>query len=143
MNKLSELLLKITGSEETLPYGQNESRIANLYTSLDDMSHALSHIEKAKSIFSKELGLNDQTTLTSKQWSETIKGIITKQQQEKKLASAQQATKPANISQKKGKKSSSSSPALTNKSVDELLQFIEGPGASKSSKKSKKKHTKN
>ncbi|QEU58124.1 Clu1 [Kluyveromyces lactis] len=143
LNKLSELLLKITGSEETLPYGQNESRIANLYTSLDDMSHALSHIEKAKSIFSKELGLNDQTTLTSKQWSETIKGIITKQQQEKKLATAQQATKPADVSQKKGKKSSSNSPDLTNKSVDELLQFIEGSGASKSSKKSKKKHTKN
>ncbi|CDO96496.1 unnamed protein product [Kluyveromyces dobzhanskii CBS 2104] len=144
LKRLSELLQKITDNEETLPYGQNESRIANLYTSLDDMPHALDHIVKARSVFTKELGLNDQTTLTSKQWAETIQSIITKQSQAKNLTSTQQKTKPAEATQKKTKQSASTNPNLANKSVDELLQFIEGSsGSSKpSSKKSKKKQNK-
>ncbi|KAG0670427.1 Intracellular distribution of mitochondria [Kluyveromyces marxianus] len=145
LNKLSELLLKITDNEETLPFGQNESRIANLYTSIDDMKNALAHISKARTVFIKELGLNDQTTLTSTQWKETIESIITKQQQQKKLAATQQQVKPAEVTQKKGKKASSQNPELANKSVDELLKFIEGDSAnsSKSSSKKSKKKSKN
>lgn len=89
--------------------------------------------------------MNDQTTLTSTQWKETIESIITKQQQQKKLAATQQQVKPAEVTQKKGKKASSQNPELANKSVDELLKFIEGDSAnsSKSSSKKSKKKSKN
>lgn len=146
LNKFSELLVKITGGEETLPYGQNQSRLANLYASTDDMKHALEHIIKAKGIFSTELGLNDETTANSKQWIETIQSIIAKQQQEKKAKLGHQKTLTTPPSSQNGKKTVASNPDLANKSVDELLRFIEGESSAtkgKTSKKSKKKHGKN
>lgn len=145
LNKFSELLLKVTGGDETLPYGQNESRLSNLYASMDDMHHALEHLSKAKAVFVNELGMNDETTVRSKQWIEGIESIIVKQQQKKKLAQANQQAKVTESSKKGGKKPIQSNPDLANKSVDELLQFIEGSSSEskpKASKKSKKKSAK-
>ena len=104
------------------------------------------HIIKAKGIFSTELGLNDETTANSKQWIETIQSIIAKQQQEKKAKLGHQKTLTTPPSSQNGKKTVANNPDLANKSVDELLRFIEGESSAtkgKTSKKSKKKHGKN
>lgn len=143
LNKLSDFIVSIDG-KEAIAYAYVQSQLGNLYATSKDYRAALEHISYAKNIFFNELGSNHTTTASSKQWINGLSNLIKDIHQKKQLhddqmgaAGIQQA--PAKKSHKK--KSESSNPELAEKSVDELLDFIEGD-EKKSTKKNKKKNSK-
>ncbi|AMD19666.1 HCL485Cp [Eremothecium sinecaudum] len=134
LNKISELILKVDG-EMTYPYALNESRIGNLYASIEDFENSLPYIQNSFDLFCKELGLNHQTTAQCKRWISGIENIITEKEQQKKLAAASNTVTGSNPKPKKSNTNSvNPNPELVSKSIDELVNFINGDGSSKSSK---------
>lgn len=145
LKKLSDLILKIDGGERSIAYGYNESRIGNLYATIDDLNSSLKAIIEAREVFTKELGLNDQTTVQCKQWISGIENLIQSKLQQKKLNQQQASvnnapTHNSKKNSKNSKKGEKPNPEIANKSIDELINFIEGGSAKKT--KSKKKSNK-
>lgn len=145
LKQLSSLIVALDG-EESLAFGYVESRIGNLYASLNDMPHALEHIAVTKDIFGKELGINHELSAQAKQWNEGLTNLIKSKQQQKKLQGEQSSTNgnaphaPKKQTQTKKDKQNSD---LAGKSVDELLSFIEGASEDTSKKSKTKKKNKN
>ncbi|SJM87158.1 related to Clustered mitochondria protein 1 [Zygosaccharomyces bailii] len=148
LKKLCALVNQLDG-EQSLANGYLESRIGNLYATIDDMKHSLDHISRTKDIFTKELGINHEVTAQARQWTEGLTNLI-KNNELKKKTSEEQAKVNGNASQNHkvvDNKKVQPNPVLANKSVDELLSFIEGPSEqavkhSKNKKKSKGKNSK-
>lgn len=145
LNILSDFIVKLDG-KECLAYGYVQSQIGNLYATIKDHRAALEHITYAKDVFFNELGSNHSTTATSKQWINGLSTLMKDMLQQKQM---QQDQKQASglISHKKShsKKKDTPNPELANKSVDELLNFIEGDepkGKDTKKTKSKKKLSK-
>lgn len=143
LRKLGDLVVSLDG-EKSLAFGYLESRIGNLYATLGDMPHALEHISSTQEIFVKELGLNHELSAQAKQWNEGLNNLIKSKQQQKAL-DEQKAAANGSQSEKKhfNGKNEQPNPDLAAKSVDELLNFIEGPPESAHSKSSSKKKGKN
>lgn len=148
LNKLCELVINLDGAK-SLAYGYLESRIGNLYATLDDMPLALEHIVRINDIFTKELGLNHEVTAQARQWTEGLTNLIKNKQFKKKVAE-QQSKANGSTSQNRRNvdgKQIQPNPSLANKSVEELLNFIEGSAEvdakqSKGKKKNKDKGVK-
>lgn len=144
MKKLSETILQIEDGERTIAYGYNQSRLGDLYATLNDLNGSLKAITEAREVFQRELGLNDETTAQCNQWVTSIEALMESQLQQRKLTQQQSTVNSsgtaANRKQKPSKKQEEPNPELANKSVDELLSFIEGtkPKNSKGKKKNKK-----
>ncbi|CAR30934.1 ZYRO0E05984p [Zygosaccharomyces rouxii] len=142
LNKLCTLVAKLDG-ENSLASGYLESRIGNLYATLDDMPHALDHIARTNGIFIKELGLNHEVTAQARQWTEGLTNLIKNNQfKQKVLEQKARANNGATPQNRKNvdEKQVQPNPGLANKSVDELLNFIEGSeGADTKQSKNKKK----
>ncbi|CAL9730674.1 clustered mitochondria protein 1 [Monosporozyma unispora] len=146
LNTLSDFVVKLDG-KGCLAYAYIQSQIGNLCATMKDHRAALEHISYAKDVFFTQLGSNHKTTATSKQWinglSSLMQDLSQKKQMEQEQMQAAGITAPAKKSH--SKKKETANPELANKSVDELLNFIEGAEAkSKDTKKpkSKKKHGK-
>ncbi|CCE65913.1 hypothetical protein TPHA_0N01320 [Tetrapisispora phaffii CBS 4417] len=136
---LRTLMVSLEGNE-TLAYATLESRLSNLYASISDFQNALEHISKAPRIFSKELGTNHQITAQSRQWVGGLTNLLNEVRNKKKLSAEQAAVNGTpKKSSKSGKKDQGQNPELANKSVDELLDFIEGETSTKKSKGKSKK----
>lgn len=144
LKKLGELVVSLDG-EKSLAYGYLESRIGNLYATINDLPHALEHISVTQEIFVKELGMNHELSAQSKQWNEGLTNLIKNKQQQKVLDSQKAAANGAQSQKKHSNgKSEQSNPELADKSVDELLNFIEGShDKATSTSKGKKKKNKN
>ncbi|SCU89309.1 LANO_0D04456g1_1 [Lachancea nothofagi CBS 11611] len=146
MKKLSETILVIEGGEHTLAFGYNQSRIGDLYVTMNDYTNSLKAISDAKEVFTKELGLNDETTAQCKQWVTGLQNLLQRQVQQRSLSQTQNAvnTGVAATSKKPkaAKKAEKVDPELANKSVDELMSYIEG-GSKTKSKGGKKTNKKN
>ncbi|SCV01192.1 LAME_0G14664g1_1 [Lachancea meyersii CBS 8951] len=143
MKKLSATILDIENGQHSLAYGYNQSRIGDLYVTLKDYTSSLKAISEAEQVFTRELGLNDETTAQCKQWVTGLQNLLQHQQQQQHLTQTQTAVNsgtPAASSKKPkaSKKEEKSNPELANKSVDELLNYIEG-GSTKKPKAGKKK----
>lgn len=135
-------LIFAMGGNETLAYATLESRLGNLYASLSDFANAMEHISKTPKIFTKELGTNHQITAQSRQWVNGLSNLIKDAQNKKKLAAEQSSVNSGTAKKlNHSKKNDAQNPELAEKSVDELLDFIEG--SNESSKKSKSKSKKN
>lgn len=145
LNILSDFIVKLDG-KECLAYGYVQSQIGNLYATMKDHRAALEHITYAKDVFVNELGTNHTTTATSKQWINGLSTLMKDMLQQKQMQQDQKQASGATSHKKShSKKKGTPNPELAGKSVDELLNFIEGDetkgkGAKKS--KSKKKHGK-
>lgn len=139
LKKLAELVVSLDG-EKSLAFAYLESRIGNLYATLNDLPHALEHISLTQDIFVRELGLNHELSAQAKQWNEGLTDLIKSKQQQKALE-AQKAAADVSNSQKKhhNGKHEQPNPELANKSVDELLSFIEGSSDAAASKSNGKK----
>lgn len=145
LNKLCKLVTALDG-EQSLAYGYLESRIGNLYATLNDMPHALDHIARTNDIFIKELGLNHEVTAQARQWTEGLTNLIRNNQLKKKALEQQPKVNGVHPPNRKGadRREVQPNPGLGNKSVDELLNFIEGPsGADTKLSKNKKSKGKN
>lgn len=148
LKKLCTLVNELDG-EQSLASGYLESRIGNLYATMDDMNRSLEHIARTRDIFTKELGINHEVTAQARQWTEGLTNLI-KNNELKKKTSEQQAIVNGKSSQNHKTadgKQVHPNPGLANKSVDELLSFIEGSSdntskQSKNKKKSKGKKSK-
>ncbi|SCU97425.1 LAMI_0F10022g1_1 [Lachancea mirantina] len=140
LKHMSDLILKLEDGNQSLPYGYNQSRLGNLYATADQLSNSLKAIKDARDVFTRELGINDETTAQCRQWISGLENLIESKLQQKKL-SQQQAASSSNEVKKNSKtstkKDDSPNPQLADKSIDELLNFIEG--APSKSKKNKKK----
>lgn len=123
LNKLSEHILKIEG-EKSLAYGYNQSRVGNLYASKKNLNQSLKCIMEAHSIFAKELGLNDKTTVQSKQWISGIEAMI--QTEHTELNNVSKVPVSSNAGKNRKKHQHTSNHKLSSKSIDELMKFIEG-----------------
>lgn len=142
LKKLSELIVALDGNE-SLAFGYVESRVGNLYATLDDMPRALEHISSTRDIFVRELGLNHELSAQAKQWNEGLTNLI-KNKQQQKMLQKQKAVVNESDSKKQAKaKKDHSVPEIANKSVDELLDFIEGSTDVTSSKSKGRKKGKN
>ncbi|CUS20550.1 LAQU0S01e09164g1_1 [Lachancea quebecensis] len=141
MKKLSETVLQIENGERTIAYGYNQSRLGDLYATLNDLNGSLKAISEAREVFQRELGFNDETTAQCNQWVTSIEALMESQFQQRKLTQQQTSVNSSGVTtgkkQKASKKQEEPNPELANKSVDELLSFIEGT-QSKSSKGKKK-----
>lgn len=145
LNTLSDLIVKLEGNS-SLTYAYVQSQIGNLCATMNDHRAALEHISYAKNVFFNELGSNHTTTATSKQWINGLSSLMKEMHQKKQLQQAQMGAAGVTPAKKShSKKKESSNPELANKSVDELLDFIEGDetkGKDSKKSKSKKKHNK-
>lgn len=119
--------LSITEGTDSLALAYNESKIGNLYASLKEFRPALNHIALTQSIFTKELGSNHVQTAQSKQWINGLSNLLTEMTQKQNLAKEQTSARQAGTKKKSNsKKATKGEPILAEKSVDELLDFIEG-----------------
>ncbi|CEP60837.1 translation initiation factor 3 subunit CLU1 LALA0_S02e00738g [Lachancea lanzarotensis] len=149
MKKLSATILKIEDGNHSIAYGYNQSRIGDLCVTLKDYTSSLKAISEAEVVFTRELGLNDETTAQCKQWVTGLRNVLQHQKQQQNLTQTQDAvnagspptTSKNSKASKAAKNDHKSNPELANKSVDELLNFIEG-GSAKKSKAGKKKSKK-
>ncbi|SCU94966.1 LADA_0G12574g1_1 [Lachancea dasiensis] len=143
LKKISATVLEIENGQPSLAYGYNQSRLGDLYVTLNDYTNSLKAITEAKEIFTKELGLNDETTVQCKQWVSGLQNLLQRQQQQQNLTQTQTAVntgKPAPTKKSNSsRKEPASNPELANKSVDELMTFIEGGSSKKSNGKKQKK----
>lgn len=142
LKKLSEVITSLDG-DESLAFGYVESRVGNLYATLDDMPRALEHISSTRGIFVKELGLNHELSAQAKQWNEGLTNVIKNKQQQKILQKQKAAVNDSDSKKHSKTKKEQSVPEIANKSVDELLNFIEGSSDATSSKSKGKKKSKN
>lgn len=128
-------------------------RLAVMLVQTNEYQPALEHFEKAAYAFNRIVGPNDVLSKECSNFATNLAKYITFSEQqlaEKKKILAQQlnkkskgVVKPATVQPAKSKKEKKSGlatpdPEIASKSVDEILQFIEGN--QKSSKKSKKKN---
>ncbi|SCU92015.1 LAFA_0F07382g1_1 [Lachancea sp. 'fantastica'] len=149
MKKLSTTILKIEDGHHSIAYGYNQSRIGDLCVTLKDYTSSLKAISDAEAVFTRELGLNDETTAQCKQWVTGLRNVLQHQKQQQNLSQTQSAVNsgptPATTRKVKApkavKKDEKPNLELVNKSVDELLNYIEGDSAKKS-KGGKKKNKK-
>lgn len=144
LNKLSDLIKSLDGSD-SLAFGYVESRVGNLYATLNDLPRALEHISPTRDIFARELGLNHELSAQAKQWNEGLNNLIKSKQQQKSLQKQKAAVNGTDSKKQSGGKKDAPVPEIANKSVDELLSFIEGssdPPATKSKNKKKNKNKK-
>ncbi|KOG97356.1 translation initiation factor 3 subunit CLU1 [Saccharomyces eubayanus] len=149
LGQLSSYVVELEG-KESLAYGYTESRLGNLFAALKDFHRALEHITVTQGIFTKQLGMNHTHSAQSRQWVNGLNSLIVDLKQKKQLAQDQTSAagpKPANTAtQKKNnrQKKDDVKPELADKSVDELLTFIEGDSSNSANNKSKnkKKHGK-
>ncbi|KAL3233731.1 Clustered mitochondria protein 1 [Nakaseomyces bracarensis] len=144
LKTLAEFLVSLDGPE-SLAFGYIESRLGNLYASEKRYVDALNHIRNTERIFNRELGTNHGSTAQARQWVDGLSNVIRDVSQKKQLQDDQNAAssiKPSSTKSKTShKKKSAQNPELADKSVDELLTFIEGSD-SKTSKKGKGKSKK-
>lgn len=141
LHRLSELVIEFEG-EDSLAYATVESKIGNLYATQKDYLKSYNHLAVTRKIFTSQLGINHITTVQSRQWVEGLNNILQEKRNKKNLEGAQNSAGNGNTTKsKKSHKSKTAPPndALVDKSVDELLQFIEGGDGKPSDKKSKKK----
>ncbi|CCK73060.1 translation initiation factor 3 subunit CLU1 KNAG_0M02070 [Huiozyma naganishii CBS 8797] len=148
LTKLCEIVVEWDG-KEVISYAYIESHLGNLYATLKDYRAALEHISYAKDVFFNELGSNHTTTASSKQWVNGLSNMIKDLHQKKMLQTAQNDVASGKPYQSKknhhAKKEEKPNPELADKSVDELLSFIEGDeekGSKNSKPKNKKKNSK-
>ncbi|EDO15387.1 hypothetical protein Kpol_460p22 [Vanderwaltozyma polyspora DSM 70294] len=132
------LIVSLDGND-TLAYATLESRIGNLYASINDFHNAMEHISKTPRIFTRELGTNHQITAQSRQWVNGLSNLMKDAQQKKKLAAEQASVNSGSRKKNVNQKADAPKAELAEKSVDELLDFIEGGSTEKSKKKSSKK----
>ncbi|AGO10502.1 AaceriABR050Wp [[Ashbya] aceris (nom. inval.)] len=135
LNKLGEIIVEIDG-QKSLPYAVNESRLGNLYASIGDYKRSLGCIKSCHELFSKELGANHKTTVECKSWIAGIENLIESTSQSKALAASKAAAAAKNMERKPAQKQQQTAD-LREKSIDELINFINGGNTS--NKKSKKK----
>lgn len=140
--KAIELSIKVNGAVSDIT-GIVRHRLAIVLVQTNDFKGALTQFSEASDIFHKLVGPDD---VLSKECSTFVANINTymayneHQAAEKKKQLAQQAkakAKPvvaAPLSKKKNKKATSD-PEIASKSVDEILQFIEGNNKKKNKKK--------
>ena len=135
--------------KDSLAYGYTESRLGNLFAALKDFHRALEHITVTQGIFTKQLGMNHTHSAQSRQWVNGLSSLIMDLKQKKQLAQDQMSTTGSNSAGHKKtnhrQKKDDVKPELANKSVDELLTFIEGDSSNSKSKNktnNKKKHGK-
>lgn len=144
LKKLSSTILEIEDGQHSLAYGYNQSRIGDLYVTMKDYTSSLKAISEAKNVFTRELGVNDETTAQCRQWVQALEGLLQSQKQQQTLNQQQTAANSAGTTrmrkQKNSKNDEKPRPDLANKSVDELLSFIEGPSSKKSKGKKGKKN---
>ena len=142
LSHLSEHIYEQDGSESAA-YGYIESRLGNLYASLEDYRAALEHIVKAKDVFTRELGTNNHLTASAKQWINGLTNLLNEIRQKERLRADQVAAGKSQVIRPKKsgskKETVAADPQLAEKSVDELLNFIEGDNAKKSKGKKNKK----
>ncbi|CAI4047942.1 translation initiation factor 3 subunit CLU1 SKDI_13G1460 [Saccharomyces kudriavzevii IFO 1802] len=148
LGQLSSYVVELEG-KDSLAYGYTESRLGNLFAALKDFHRALEHITVTQGIFTKQLGMNHTHSAQSRQWVNGLSSLIMDLKQKKQLAQDQVSATGSNTVGHKKKshrqKNDVVKPELANKSVDELLTFIEGDSAnteSKNKSKSRKKHVK-
>lgn len=148
LNNLAESIVKLDG-KDAIAYGFTESRLGNLCASMKEYNAALEHIVHAKDIFFKEMGSNNHLTASAKQWINGLTNLLNELRQQKLLQQGQNAVYGSHADghnkKKNSKKDAAPKPELAEKSVDELLNFIEGDESNKKSSKStktKKKHGK-
>ena len=141
LQHLADLIVQLDG-KNAVAYGFTESRLGNLFASSNEFQAALDHIVRAEAIFTKELGSNDHLTASAKQWINGLTNVLNEQRQQKILQGNQNdANSTPAVPHKKsnGKKAPAPKPELAEKSVDELLDFIEGDDGKKAKKGSKGK----
>ncbi|SMN21778.1 similar to Saccharomyces cerevisiae YMR012W CLU1 eIF3 component of unknown function [Maudiozyma saulgeensis] len=145
LTNLAEIIVNLDG-KDNVAYGFTESRLGNLCASTKEYNAALEHIVHAENVFTKELGSNDHFTVSAKQWINGLTNLLNDLRQQKILKQDQDAAdnSPVIPHSKKshGKKQPAANPKLAEKSVDELLDFIEGDDHKKPSKNQKKKNGK-
>ena len=142
LTHLAEIIVRLDG-KEAVAYGFTESRLGNLCASNKEYQAALDHIVEAERVFTKELGSNDHLTASAKKWINSLVNLMNDLRQQKMMQKSQDAADNSPVIQpgKKshGKKQNVSDPKLAEKSVDELLDFIEGDKPKKSGKNAKGK----
>ncbi|CAI4663804.1 BDF_1d_G0040790.mRNA.1.CDS.1 [Saccharomyces cerevisiae] len=148
LGQLSSYVVELEG-KDSLAYGYTESRLGNLFAALKDFHRALEHITVTQGIFTKQLGMNHTHSAQSRQWVNGLSSLIMDLKQKKQLAQDQMSTTGSNSAGHKKtnhrQKKDDVKPELANKSVDELLTFIEGDSSNSKSKNktnNKKKHGK-
>ncbi|XDT07228.1 Clustered mitochondria [Nakaseomyces glabratus] len=144
LKSLGDFLVSIDGTE-SLPYAYIKSKLGNLLAADNRFSDALNQIKVAERIFTKELGTNHGSTAQARQWVDGLTNLIKDVNQKKQLQQDQTAASGLKQQPQKSKsghnKKETTNPDLADKSVDELLSFIEGEDgkSSKTTKKSKSK----
>lgn len=142
LKHLSDIIASLDG-KRSLAFAYVESRIGNLYATLNIIPRALEHIAVTKDIFAEQLGINHELTAQAKQWNEGLTNLIKNKQRQKSLEEEQsKANTSGSNPQKKASHDEKANLELAGKSVDELLDFIEG-GSEETSKKTKSKTKKN
>lgn len=143
LNTLSDFIVKLDG-KECLAYGYVQSQIGNLYANMKDHRAALEHITYARDVFFNELGSNHTTTATSKQWINGLSALMKDTLQQKQMQQDQKQSSGVTSHKKSHyKKKDAPNPELAEKSVDELLNFIEGDKAKANGNKKSKSKKKN
>ncbi|CAD1785504.1 similar to Saccharomyces cerevisiae YMR012W CLU1 eIF3 component of unknown function [Maudiozyma barnettii] len=146
LNNLAEIIVNLDG-KDNVAYGFTESRLGNLCASTKEYNAALEHIVHAENVFTKELGSNDHFTVSAKQWINGLTNLLNDLRQQKILKQDQDAADSSPVvphgKKAHSKKQPASNPKLAEKSVDELLDFIEGDEHKKSSNGSKNQKKKN
>ena len=141
LQHLAETIVELDG-KDAVAYGFTESRLGNLYATSKEYQLALEHILHAQKVFTKELGSNDHLTASAKQWVNGLTNVINEQRQQRILQGNQNdANNTPAVPHKKShaKKEPAAKSELADKSVDELLDFIEGDDGKKGAKGSKNK----
>ncbi|CCD23193.1 translation initiation factor 3 subunit CLU1 NDAI_0B01590 [Naumovozyma dairenensis CBS 421] len=151
LKKLSDLISTSVG-DDSLAYAYTGSRLSNMYVTLKEYRHGLEHVVMAEKVFTKELGANHVQTAQAKQWvtgltnllnniqnkiNEEQKQVQESHQSKAKASSTGSSSSNNNSHSKKNKKNNEPNPELAKKSVDELLDFIEGDSGKKSKKNKK------
>lgn len=144
---LADFLVELDGNE-SIAFGYIESRLGNLFASEKRYADALNHIRNTERIFNRELGTNHGSTAQARQWVDGLSNVIRDVSQKKQLQDDQNAAagiKPSGSSKSKtsSKKKTAQNPELADKSVDELLTFIEGSDSKSSTKGKSKSKNKN
>ncbi|KAG7192043.1 Intracellular distribution of mitochondria [Scheffersomyces spartinae] len=149
--RAAELSIKLNGEYSSIT-GLMYYRLANLYITVKKIKDSGKLYAKCVDIFSRVLGPSDTYTKESVKYEDNIAKYLkfldlqkkqTQQSNNKPVPvkSASGKSAPVKASKKKGKKDIQQDPEFANKSVEEILKFIEGDKkkSSSSSKKSKKR----
>ncbi|KAH3899902.1 related to Clustered mitochondria protein homolog [Saccharomycodes ludwigii] len=142
VEKVNDLIVKIQNGFKGTAYAMNLSTLGNLYATFQDYTNSLKCIEEAHKIYSDELGLDHNLTLTATQWLNSLNGIVASQKLARTQAAVNAAPRgtQANSSNSGAKKNGKSNKKkLVGKSIEELVEFVEG-GEPKKSNKGGNKH---